>query len=211
MRQLLHSRRRMAAGIIACGIALASMVGQAATAGASTELPGLPPLPDSIPTSVQEAVASSNDPQWTGLKVSAVGQAASDVALMDPQTGIIVLGARLNEDCTPPAVLVDRVNKARELSWRHPLNPIIVTGGVTQPGCPSEAQVMKDMLDSTVANPVHMEDNAQSTVDNARYSSPKVQRAGVIVSSPNHIPRALQTFGGTDDGKVWLAVASRMK
>ncbi|MDO5029873.1 MAG: YdcF family protein [Corynebacterium sp.] len=157
-----------------------------------------------------------NNSAVTPLVVSPVGRAAAEAALLDPQVPIIVLGARLNPDCSAPAVLKSRVATARSLALRHPLNPIIVSGGRTQPGCQTEAEYMRDALVSMGVSKrrITMETNSDSTVGNAvgtahfASSTTGIARAGVIVTSPRHTSRARNTYSATDNTALWLAVPS---
>lgn len=162
------------------------------------------------------AVKVANNPVTTPLVVSPVGRAAAEIALLDPQVPIIVLGARLNKDCSAPEVLKSRVATAGSLALRHPLNPVVVSGGRTQPGCQTEAEYMRNALVAmgVAAQRITMEDKSYSTVDNAagtaRFASSMTgsSRAGVIVTSQSHAPRARNTFANTDDTSLWLAVPS---
>lgn len=159
-----------------------------------------------------------NLPAASQFKATLVGRAAADVALLDPRVPIIVLGARLNPDCSAPAVLTDRLATARVLAAVHPANPVIVTGGHTQAGCPSEATHMRDVLAATGVAPgrISVEEGSFSTVGNAletaHYAAPAGNgpRVGVIVTSPSHVPRAVDTYVATDSAALWLAVSSQV-
>ncbi|EEI17738.1 YdcF family protein [Corynebacterium lipophiloflavum] len=165
-----------------------------------------------------QAVGSSTSSLLTGLKASPLGVAAAHAVLSDPRVPIVVLGARLNPDCSAPAVLNDRLATARGVALLHPANPIVVTGGHTQPGCQAEAEYMRDFLVGTFVDPsrISMDTSAYSTVGNALAtadsagSSANVMPVGVLVTSPNHIPRAIDTYTDVSDNALWLAVPSRV-
>ncbi|WNI12154.1 YdcF family protein [Corynebacterium sp. Z-1] len=152
----------------------------------------------------------------TGLKASPLGVAAAHAVLFDSRVPIVVLGARLNPDCSAPAVLDDRLATARGVALLHPANPIVVTGGHTQPGCQTEAEYMRDFLVRTLVDParIHVDTTAYSTVGNAQAtadsagSSGNVMPVGVLVTSPNHIPRAIDTYTNASGNALWLAVPS---
>ncbi|MGV0423765.1 YdcF family protein [Corynebacterium sanguinis] len=152
----------------------------------------------------------------TGLKASPLGVAAAHAVLSDSRVPIVVLGARLNPDCSAPAVLDDRLATARGVALLHPANPIVVTGGHTQPGCQAEAEYMRDFLVRTLVDParIHVDTTAYSTVGNAQAtadsagSSGNVMPVGVLVTSPNHIPRAIDTYTNASGNALWLAVPS---
>lgn len=162
------------------------------------------------------AVKAFNSSLATPVVVSPVGRAAAETALLDPQVPIIVLGARLNPDCSALAVLTSRLETARSLALRHPLNPVVVTGGRTQPGCQTEAEYMRDALASMGVwkRRITMETNSDSTVENAAGtaylagSGARGVRAAVIVTSPTHTPRARDTYAAADNSALWLAVPS---
>lgn len=161
-----------------------------------------------------------NSSTLTPLKTSPLGRAAAHGALLDPNVPIIVLGARLNAgSCSMPAVLVGRVDEAAKLALAHPLNPVIVSGGVTQPGCPSEAAAMKQALvrSGVSAHRITTESTSQSTVGNAAGTSHFAKkligigpRTGVLVTSDAHMPRALDTFAARDNQALWLATTSQV-
>ena len=170
-----------------------------------------------VPTSQANIIASvGNDARLTPLKVSPVGTGAAHAALMDPHVPIIVLGARLNGDCGAPAVLDSRLRVALGLALAHPMNPVVVSGGATQPGCPTEAEYMKGWLSKRGVNPsrIVVDNAAMSTVGNAANNAHRagslagITRAGVIVSSPSHLPRALGNFSSANGNALWLAVPS---
>lgn len=128
--------------------------------------------------------------------------ASHAVLANDPSVPIVVLGARLNEDCNPPQVLADRLDGAAELANIHRGNPIVVTGGATQPDCPSEAQAMETGLRMRgVTNQIVVEEKSGSTVENAANTSDYIKGNGgvaVIVTSDPHYSRALTNFRDED-------------
>lgn len=189
-------------GLALAGIAMTGMV-----AGVSA----------SVPTAQANTIASiGNDARLTPLKVSPVGTGVAHAALVDPHVPIIVLGARLNGDCGAPGVLDSRLRTALGLALSHPMNPVIVSGGATQPGCPTEAEYMKSWLSKRGVNPsrIAVDNAAMSTVGNAANTAHRagslagITRAGVIVSSPSHLPRALGNFSSANGNALWLAVPS---
>lgn len=118
-------------------------------------------------------------------------------AAANPSTPIVVLGARLNDNCTPPAVLNSRLDTAANFSRIHPFNPIIVTGGHTQKSCPSEAQAMELGLRARLLpNPIIRDDRAMSTIENAANTArlKPGNKDMVIVTSGDHCGRATRDF-----------------
>ncbi|AWB83915.1 YdcF family protein [Corynebacterium liangguodongii] len=165
---------------------------------------------------VEDAFNQMSSSIVTGLKMSPLGLAAAHAALLDPHVPIIVLGARLDPGCSAPAVLDDRLATATVLAHLHPANPVVVTGGYTQPGCQAEGEYMRDKLVSSWVNPsrIIVDTTAGSTVGNAqataRYagSVAGIAQAGVLVTSPNHAPRAMDTFADVEKSALWLVVPS---
>lgn len=124
--------------------------------------------------------------------------AAQAVLLRDARVPVVVLGARLDEDCSRPRVLDDRLDAAAELARTHLLNPVIVSGGSTRTDCPSEAAAMeRGLRDRGVVNQVLVEDRSDSTVANVENTKSMISDRGglaVVVTSSPHNVRALQNF-----------------
>ena len=150
-------------------------------------------LPDALAWSVP--VAQASWPVGATLTVVAVTGAGVRAGRTVP---VVVLGARLNDDCTPPQVLDDRLDAAADLAKAHLLNPVIVTGGETAPDCPTEAQAMDAGLRARgVPNQVIEENKAGSTVENVANTADTINSRGglaVVVTSTPHNVRALQNF-----------------
>lgn len=133
-----------------------------------------------------------------GVNVSTETTPQAIVAHVEAFTGapIVILGARLNPDCTPPAVLQQRLDRAAAFSRIHPETPVYVTGGKTQQSCPlSEAAVMEAGLRvRLVPNPIHREDAAGNTLQNASNVARMIGDRAVVISNQDHLPRALRNF-----------------
>lgn len=122
-------------------------------------------------------------------------------------TTIVVLGAGLYDDGSMRPMLVDRLTAALKLAQKYPLTPIVASGGAPRAGV-TEAQAMRMWL---VANGVAVEriteeGASRSTVENARNTAAILtgRRAtgAVVVSSPNHVERALVDFRAAVDGRI---------
>lgn len=111
---------------------------------------------------------------------------------------VVVLGAQLQEDCSAPQVLTDRLHAAAELLAEHPENPVIVTGGQTREDCPSEAAAMKDALaEMGVGNEIILEEEAGNTLQNVKYTAEMIRERGgtaIVVTSDPHYLRALKNY-----------------
>ncbi|WP_336083731.1 YdcF family protein [Nocardia sp. SSK8] len=120
-------------------------------------------------------------------------------ALVGPQTGIVVLGYGLLPDGALRPELVNRLTAAWIQAIAAPFSPVVVTGGNPQNGI-SEAEAMRRWLigRGLPADRIHVEDRAGSTVQNALFSSRLLRDLGatsaVVVTSPNHIRRAVADF-----------------
>ena len=108
---------------------------------------------------------------------------------------VVILGARLDDNCAPPAVLDQRLDRAADFLRVHPANRVLVTGGHTS-ACPlSEAQVMEAGLRvRLVPNPIIRDDAAGSTVGNAAAAAALGVTNAVLVTSADHLPRATGDF-----------------
>ncbi|WP_431968816.1 YdcF family protein [Nocardia sp. bgisy134] len=140
----------------------------------------------------------------TGHVLNAIGAAVGTLpnplpALIGPQTGIVVLGYGLLPDGALRPELVNRLTAAWIQAVAAPFSPIVVTGGNPQNGI-TEADAMRNWLveRGIPASRVHVENRASSTVQNALFSSRLLRDVGatsaVVVTSPNHIRRAVADF-----------------
>ncbi|MCP2288183.1 YdcF family protein [Nocardia amikacinitolerans] len=140
----------------------------------------------------------------TGHVLHAIGAAVGTLpnplpALVGPQTGIVVLGYGLLPDGALRPELVNRLTAAWIQAVASPFSPIVVTGGNPQNGI-TEADAMRNWLveRGIPASRVHVENRASSTVQNALYGTRLLRDVGatsaVVVTSPNHIRRAVADF-----------------
>ncbi|WP_445166000.1 YdcF family protein [Mycolicibacterium sp. Dal123E01] len=124
---------------------------------------------------------------------------------------IVILGYGLQPDGSMRMILRRRVLTGLAVAQMYPRSPIIVTGGNPQNGV-TEAAQMRRMLtmlgfpDSRII----VEDKANSTVQNARFSVPLAKQAGtsgvILVTSSTHQGRADGDF--VDAGANLLATVS---
>ena len=142
----------------------------------------------------------------------AVVQAEPAAAAKDfSKPAIVVLGYGLTPDGTMRAILRRRVLTGLVVAQFFPQSPVIVTGGNPQNG-KTEAGQMRNMLMllGFPANRIIVEDKANSTVQNARFSVPLAKQAGtsgiVLVTSTTHQGRADGDFA--DAGGNILATVS---
>jgi uncharacterized SAM-binding protein YcdF (DUF218 family) len=124
---------------------------------------------------------------------------------------IVILGYGLNNDGSPRWILHTRVLAGIAVAQFFPQSPIIVTGGNPKNGN-SEAGEMRKMLllMGFPDNRIIVEDKANSTVQNARFSVPLAKKAGtsgiIVVTSSTHQDRADTNF--EDAGGNVLATVS---
>ncbi|MEV6135465.1 YdcF family protein [Nocardia sp. NPDC051990] len=161
----------------------------------------LPAMADSLArlTVVDPAMA-----QATNNVLGAIGAAVATLpnplpAIIGPQTGIVVLGYGLLPDGSLRPELVNRLAAAWLQAVASPLSPVVVTGGNPQNGV-SEAEAMRAWLvaKGLPASRINVENRAGSTVQNALFSTKMLRDIGansaVVVTSPNHIRRAVADF-----------------
>jgi uncharacterized SAM-binding protein YcdF (DUF218 family) len=143
---------------------------------------------------------------------SAVCQAEPAAATKDfSKPAIVILGYGLNGDGTMRTILRRRVLTGLVVAQFFPQSPIIVTGGNPQNGNTEAGQMRKMlMLLGFPDNRIIVEDKANSTVQNARFSVPLAKQAGtsgiVLVTSTTHQGRADGDFA--DAGGNLLATVS---
>ncbi|MEV0358796.1 YdcF family protein [Nocardia sp. NPDC050697] len=142
--------------------------------------------------------------QGTRRVMDAIGAAVGTLpnplpALIGPQTGIVVLGYGLLPDGALRPELVNRLTAAWVQAIAAPLSRVVVTGGNPQNGI-AEADAMAGWLigRGIPAGRIIVENRAGSTVQNALFSTDLLRAAGVtsavVVTSPNHIRRAVADF-----------------
>lgn len=125
-------------------------------------------------------------------------------------TNIVVLGAGLNDDGSMPPVLIERLHVALKLAQAYPFTPIITSGGVPQNGI-TEARAMRDWLvaNGVWAGRITEEGHSSSTLENAyntnRILSARGATAAVVVSSTNHVERAMRNFRVAVAGRIPIA------
>ncbi|MGX9789785.1 YdcF family protein [Mycobacterium sp. MMS18-G62] len=124
---------------------------------------------------------------------------------------IVILGYGLNPDGSPRWILHTRVLAGLAAAQFFPQSPIIVTGGNPKNGN-TEAGEMRKMLQfmGFPDDRIIVEDKANSTVQNARFSVPLAKKAGtsgiILVTSSTHQGRADGDF--VDAGGNLLATVS---
>jgi uncharacterized SAM-binding protein YcdF (DUF218 family) len=141
-----------------------------------------------------------------------VAQAEPAAAAKDfSKPAIVILGYGLNADGTMRTILRRRVLTGLTVAQFFPQSPIIVTGGNPQSGNTEAGQMRKMlMLLGFPDNRIIVEDKANSTVQNARFSVPLAKQAGtsgiILVTSTTHQGRADGDFA--DAGGNLLATVS---
>ena len=112
---------------------------------------------------------------------------------------IVILGYGLTPDGWMRPILFTRVLTGLAVAQAFPQSPIIVTGGNPRQGR-TEAGEMRNLLQMLgfPANRIILEDKANSTVQNARFSVPLAKKADtsgiILVTSSTHQDRADTNF-----------------
>ncbi|MBH5141025.1 YdcF family protein [Rhodococcus erythropolis] len=125
-------------------------------------------------------------------------------------TNIVVLGAGLFDDGTMRPMLVDRLQAALQLARQYPQSPIITSGGAPKAGV-TEARAMREWLIANGVDPgrITEEGASWSTVENALNSARILAGRGatgvVVVSSANHVQRAMVDFRVAVLGRIPVA------
>jgi uncharacterized SAM-binding protein YcdF (DUF218 family) len=147
-----------------------------------------------------------------GLVTPPESQAQPPVATKDfSKPAIVILGYGLNPDGTMRTILRRRVMTGLTVAQFFPQSPIIVTGGNPRNGNTEAGQMRKMlMLLGFPDNRIIVEDKANSTVQNARFSVPLAKKADtsgiILVTSSTHQGRADGDFA--DAGGNLLATVS---
>ncbi|MGV0852596.1 YdcF family protein [Mycolicibacterium phlei] len=151
--------------------------------------------------------------QWTkvlGALVVALAAVLADAGVAQAQPAlvpqkdfskpaIVILGYGLNDDGTMRPILRRRVLTGLTVAQFFPQSPIIVTGGNPRNGKTEAGQMRRMLLMLGFPdNRIIVEDKANSTVQNARFSVPLAKEAGttgiILVTSSTHQDRADTNF-----------------
>lgn len=147
-----------------------------------------------------------------GGVATAPAQAAPPTSAKDfSKPAIVILGYGLNDDGSMRAVLRNRVFTGLAVAQFFPQSPVIVTGGNPRNGQTEAAQMRRMlMMFGFPDNRIIVEDRANSTVQNARFSVPLAEQAGtsgiILVTSSTHQGRADGDF--VDAGGHLLSTVS---
>lgn len=129
-------------------------------------------------------------------------------AMPDQVDGIVVLGGsvstRVSQARDYPTVKgsADRLFATAALARQYPEARIILSGGIVvpRPGAIAESEVMRDVLEATgiARDRLELESRSRNTCENAQYShqhaQPKPGQTWILVTSANHLPRAVACF-----------------
>jgi uncharacterized SAM-binding protein YcdF (DUF218 family) len=153
------------------------------------------------------------------LAAAAVGGIPPAVSLAEPaaamkdfsKPAIVILGYGLNPNGSMRTILRRRVLAGLTVAQFFPQSPVIVTGGNPQNGNTEAGQMRKMLLLLGFPdNRIIVEDQANSTVQNAEFSVPLAKQAGtsgiILVTSTTHQGRADGDFA--DAGGNLLATVS---
>jgi uncharacterized SAM-binding protein YcdF (DUF218 family) len=172
--------------VLLAAAATTSILGTAGPAAADP-VPANPPV--NIPADVLAALHTTAI-QLPGLPLTA--GYGSD-------TAIVILGYGLLPNGSMRPELIQRLEAGYVQAILAPAAPVIVTGGNPHNGV-TEAQAMAGWLIAHGIPPsrIHTETQAETTVQNARYSHHVMDSIGahsaVVVTSANHVGRAVGDF-----------------
>ncbi|WP_068166512.1 YdcF family protein [Rhodococcus phenolicus] len=127
--------------------------------------------------------------------------------LLPQSTAIVVLGAGLLPDGTIRPVLDERLRSGLDLANRFPQAPIIVSGGAPKSGVTEAAAMARWLVDRGIPRErITLEDRSGSTVENAVNTDHILRDRGLlgatVVTSRNHLARALVDFRTAVDGRI---------
>jgi len=134
---------------------------------------------------------------WMAAALLVAGTARRARTASDATRGaVVVLGHRLDPDASPSTAFRARLDRAAAL-WRAASDRrVLVLGGPSRPGQPSEAAVGRDVLvaQGVPAPCIHIEDRSRHTLENLRglRAALAADRAHppTLVTSRPHLARA---------------------
>jgi vancomycin permeability regulator SanA len=192
-------------------VAFASVIAGGLTLGHSTHVVHADITPITLGNSVMSTLGGCLFPDvpaiiWCTQQEVLTEHAPLMLDLNPVGTAIVVLGAGLYDDGTIQPVLRERLDAALALAQRYPASQIITSGGVPRSGI-TEARAMRTWLIANGVPPERIveENTSTSTVENARNTAAILAQRGaqgaVVVSSPNHVERALIDFRKAISGR----------
>lgn len=192
-------------------VAFASVIAGGLTLGHSTHVAHADITPITLGNSVMSTFGGCLFPDvpaiiWCTQQEVLTEHAPLMLDLNPVGTAIVVLGAGLYDDGTIQPVLRERLDAALALARRYPASQIITSGGVPRSGI-TEARAMRTWLIANGVPPERIveENTSTSTVENARNTAAILAQRGaqgaVVVSSPNHVERALIDFRKAISGR----------
>jgi len=112
----------------------------------------------------------------------------------------LVLGQMLNQG-RPGPDFRQRLERAFDLHRQHPRNGILILGGHTSPGGPSEASAGRDYLVArgVPAECIEVEDHSRHTLENLRQARRLLdgdQRRPILITNRFHLARSLSLARG---------------
>ena len=127
---------------------------------------------------------------------------------LQPLDAIVVLGAPLGPGDSLTPVLSERVRAAAALFHAGGAPLVVTTGGVTRGAGRAEARILADALGAAGVGEILVEDEAQTTRDNALRTAALLVPRGAhrvwIVTQPFHGRRAARLFRAAGlEAHVW--------
>lgn len=197
-------QKRMAAVVATAALALG--LGAGSASAGSAEMPSGVALYSGATMLGCQAVEQALLPICGDLEVDSTEDPA--ILTLNPfTTDIVILGAGLYPDGGIRPVLEERLRTGYRLARQYPTARVIVTGGVPQNGR-TEARAMGDWLRGAGIAPwrITEEGNSNSTVQNAQFTDRIFRERGttgaVVVSTENHVQRAVLNFRQAVDGRI---------
>jgi uncharacterized SAM-binding protein YcdF (DUF218 family) len=190
--------------------AAAALALTAAGAGVAHTQPMIAPTADSKAVESTVGGCQSTNPQLIELctRLRILSSRTPLLLARNPiGTHIVVLGAGLFPNGSIRPVLESRLQAALLLARTFPTAPIIVSGGVPRSGI-TEAAAMRRWLVANGVAPQRIteEGESRSTVENAEFTSrlltTRHATGAVVVTSPNHLARALVDFRTAAHGAI---------
>lgn len=194
-----HNNPERGRRLLAASLAAALTAGAVGAVGAAPAFadPSLPGAGGSVSV-VDDLVADAKQQAYNITDSEFVRTPLANAILGSTAAPVVVLGAQLQDDCSAPQVLEDRLDAAAQLLKDHPENPAIVSGGATVEDCPSEAAVMKAGLEARgVDNDIILEEDSSNTLQNVENTAGTIEKLGgtaIVVTSDPHYLRALKNY-----------------
>ncbi|MCF7865763.1 MAG: YdcF family protein [Candidatus Pacebacteria bacterium] len=83
---------------------------------------------------------------------------------------LIINGVQFKKNLSPDREFIARLEKAADFIKHNPIDSVVISGGFTRKGCPSEASFGKQYLKKHTNIPIYKEEGSYTTIENIKFT-----------------------------------------